>query len=89
MIPLSILTDMNDVFNALFFGTGSWLGILLMLMFIVGLTMAWKYVGLLMLPIAIIFGTVYLTNGLGWHGLIMFLTAIFILIYVGMQSKRG
>lgn len=89
MIVLDVLADMNSVFNALFFGEGSWLGLMIMLIFIVGLTMTWKYTGVLMLIPTGILATLYLTNGLGWHGFIMIGTEIFLLIYVGMQSKRG
>jgi hypothetical protein len=43
-----------------------------------------------MLPVAILFGTEYLTNGLGWDALIMFLTGIFILVYYIMnRGKKG
>jgi len=87
-ILLSVLTDMNEVATALFFGGFSWLGLLIMLMFIVGLTMAWKYMGLLMLVPTVIFATVYFTNGLGWHGFVMLLTGIFILVHVGMEGKK-
>lgn len=88
MIVLDVLADMNSVFEALFFGDGSWLGLLLMLMFIVGLTMAWKHVGVLMMLVAGMFGVVYLTEGLGLHGVIMIITAIFILIHVTMESRK-
>lgn len=89
MIVLTVLSDMNSVFDALFFGNGSWLGILLIIMFSVGLTFAFKYVGLLMLPVTFFMAIEYFNEALGWHGLIMILTSIFVIIHVAIESKRG
>ena len=74
-----VFTAMDDFFTSLFYGTGSWLGLLLILSLVVGLTFAWKYMGLVMLPVTVLFGITYFSNNLGWHGLIMVFTAIFIL----------
>jgi hypothetical protein len=88
MILLTVLSDMNEVFTAFFFGNGHWLGLILMISLILGLVMAFKYSVVLMLPVAIVFGTEYLTNGLGWDALIMFLTGIFILVYFVMNRGK-
>lgn len=84
-----ILSAISDVFTELFTGTGSWLGLLLLLTFIIGITFAWKYGGLLMLPVSIFLGMYYFDNALGWHGLIMILSAIFTLASVINTARKG
>jgi hypothetical protein len=82
------MTGMDDVFTSLFFGTGAWLGLLIIIAFVVGITFMWKYTGLVMLPVAVIFGTVYLDNSLGWHALIMFLVSIFIMWKISEDARK-
>jgi len=74
-----VTTMFNDLFTALFYGSGSWFGLLLVELVIFILVMIYPKSGLLMLPITIFWGISYLDNDLGWHGLIMFLTSVFIM----------
>ena len=83
------MSAIDDVFTALFYGTGSWLGLLLFITLILGITFAWKYGGLLMMPVSIFLGLLYLDNSLGWHGLIMVLVAIFIVGSLVYENKKG
>jgi hypothetical protein len=82
------MTAIDDVFTALFVGTGSWLGLLLFITLILGITFAWKYGGLLMMPVSIFLSIYYLDNSLGWHGLIMVLVAIFIVSSMVYETKK-
>jgi hypothetical protein len=75
------LTAIDDVFTSLLYGVGSWFGLLLMLTLIIALMLKWKESLVLLLPVTMLLGLNYMTNGLGWHSLIMFLTAIFLLFY--------
>lgn len=84
-----VLSAIADVFTELFTGTGSWLGLLLLLTFIIGLSMMVKYGGLLTLPISVFLAMYYFNAALGWHGLIMMLTAIFVLGNTVIKSKGG
>ena len=77
----------DEAFEALFFGSGSWLGILLFLSILIGLLLKWKYTGVLILPITIFLGIEYLTYDMGWEAIIMFLTSIFTLIYMMKGAK--
>jgi len=83
------MSAIDDVFTALFFGTGSWLGLLLFITLILGVTFAWKYGGLLMMPVSVFLAINYLDNDLGWHGLIMVLVAIFIIGSMVYAEKKG
>lgn len=76
------MSEIAEVFTELFFGTGSWLGILLLLSIIIALTIKIKWGGVITLPIIIFLGIDYITNDLFWNGLIMFFSAIFILITI-------
>jgi hypothetical protein len=79
----------DEVFNSLFYGAGSWLGLILMLILMIGLTLKWRNASVIMMPMSVMLGINYLNNNLGWHALIMFLTAIFILIEYSHQRGRG
>jgi len=87
LLTLIVYTSLIfDAFNALFYGEGSWLGLLLMIALIVGLVSKWKLAGGLFIPVSIFMGINYFNHDLGWHGLIMFLVAIFVLIYMAFDS---
>jgi len=76
------MSDISLVFTELFYGAGSWLGLLILLSIIVALTMKAKYAGVLMLPVTIFLGINYITydTPLLWNGIIMFFASLFILI---------
>ena len=78
----------DEAFTALFFGTGSWLGILLFLSIIIGLLLKWKYTGALLLPITIFLALEYLAQDMAWESIIMFFTSVFIMIYMMKEAKR-
>jgi len=80
------MSILDEAFESLFFGAGSWLGLLLFLIIITGLLFKWKYMGILLLPITIFLGIEYLSQGLKWQSIIMFLSSIFILFY--LTTKR-
>jgi len=76
----------NDVavaFQELFYGEGIWLGILLILAIVIGLTMKNKYATVLCLPVTVFMGINYLQNGTGnqlWGAIIMFCATIFLVV---------
>ena len=78
----------EEVFTELFFGAGSWLGLLLLLSLILGLLFKNRYIGALMLPVSIFLGINYLNYNLGWHAIIMFFTSIFILVFMIKNWRR-
>lgn len=84
-----VTTAVNQALEALFFGSGSWLGLLLMLGFCFGLQMGFRYLGALLIPIMILFGLEYIANGLGWHALIMFFGAIIVMLIMSKQFQGG
>jgi len=75
----------DDFFISLLFGQGAWLGVLIILMFVVALMLAWKYSGVLLIPVTIFLGIAYLGEDLFWHSIIMFLSAVFIMFYMAKQ----
>lgn len=67
----------------LFYGSGSWLGLLILMVFIVSLCLAQRYWGLLMLPVTVYLGIDYLVYPtLMWNAIIMFITSVFVIINV-------
>jgi hypothetical protein len=83
---MSSLVD--DLFTNILYGAASWFGILIFLSLIIGLLFKWKESIVLLLPVSVLIGLNYMTNGLGWHALIMFLTAIFLLFY-GLNEVKN
>lgn len=77
-----------EFFDELLYGTGSWIGITLMLAIFLAMLVKWKYSGVLFLPITILMGIDYLNQDLDWQAIIMFLSSIFILLYLIKDLKR-
>ncbi len=75
-------------FQELFYGSGAWLGILLLLSIIIGLSLKEKYAAVMMLPVCIFLGIDYITNDLLWNALIMFFSSIFIVFNLA-RNKKG
>lgn len=67
-------------FQELFYGSGAWLGLLLLLILLILLSLKVKFANLLTVPITIFLGIEYLSNDLMWHGFIMFLSSIFLIL---------
>lgn len=79
---------MSAIFTELFYGAGAWLGLLLYLAIIIGLTLKTKYAGVLMLPVSIFLGISYLSYpALTWNAVIMFFSAIFIVANLAKNRK--
>ena len=78
----------DEAFESLFFGSGSWLGLMLLLILALTMLLKWRPSGVLFMPIMIFLGIDYLTNNLGWEALIMFFSSIFILLYMVKGFKR-
>lgn len=86
-IYTTMLEAVNGAFEALLFGSGSWLGILLLVSIIVALLLKWPYIGALLLPVTIFVGIEYVGKDLAWHSIIMFLTGIFTLFYMAKELR--
>lgn len=82
------MTAIDEVFNALFFGSGSWLGLLLFLMLIVGLAITKREMGVIMFPVALLLGLEYLSHDLGWHALMMFIAAA-VVAFIVLENKKN
>lgn len=82
------MSDIDEVFTSLFFGGGAWLGLMLFVVLMIGLTYKAKELGILMFPISILLGIEYLDAGLGWHSFIMFCTTLFIVFFIVKESKE-
>lgn len=75
------MSGITIAFQELFYGSGAWLGLLLMLALILVMTRVTKYSGLLMLPVCVFLAIDYLSYpALMWNAIIMFFASAFILI---------
>jgi hypothetical protein len=73
-----MLADWNDLFTALLFGNGAWLGFLIFEVLIIVLSFKWKYAGIIMIFTSVFLSFSYFDNALGWQGLGMLLNVVFI-----------
>jgi len=77
--------NFQDFFFELLYGSGSWFGVVLLLAFIIGLLTRWKYSGVLLLPVTIFLAIDYLKNDLAWQSIIMFVSSVFIIVYMAKK----
>jgi hypothetical protein len=83
------LTVISVVFSELFYGSGSWLGLLLYLSIIIGLMRVSKEASLIMLPVSVFLAIDYFGRaGFVWYGIIMTCVCIFIVLSI-MGNKKG
>lgn len=73
--------------NSLFFtdGATSYLGLIIFSLLLSGIALKNKNFVVLSMPIMVLLTFEYFSNGLGWHGIIMLLNVVFIMV----QSIRG
>jgi Na+(H+)/acetate symporter ActP len=81
------MTVIALAFNELFYGAGSWLGLLLLIAMVTGISAKVKYGGVLMFPVCLFLGMNYLTYNLMWNALIMFFLAVFIAIMTALHKE--
>ena len=78
-------------FEELFYGSGMWLGLLLLLSIIIALALKNKYASVLTIPITLFLGIDYITNAETtshyWGALIMFFTTV--LVMFQLARKRN
>ena len=74
--------EFTEFFTELFYGSGSWLGLIILIILCLGMLLKWKYSGALFLPIMLFLGIDYLSHNLGWNALIMFFSSVFTVLYM-------
>ncbi len=81
------MSEASEIFHELMFGEGSWLGLILLLGLCLVMTYTFKRSGVVFFPITTLLGIAYLTEGLGWHSLIMFIATAFILLNLAKELR--
>jgi len=82
----------EEIFNELFFGSGGWLGLLLLLTIIVLLGIKSKVLAVLFIPLSIFLGITYLQNvdpssNLMWGGILMFLATVLLTVRLAKDDS--
>lgn len=81
ILPIIVMVgEFADFFTQLFFGTGAWLGLLILVMFFLLMRVVNKYSVIVAFPVCLLIGFEYLTLNLGWQCLIIWLASVVILI---------
>ena len=81
------MSEIETFFETLFFGTGSVLGLLLILAICASITASWKYGGAIVFVPLILMGFKYLDNSLPYYAVTMFFASVFVLFYMVKQLK--
>ncbi len=86
-------TEIAAAFSELFYGSGCWLGILLLETIIWSLALKKDWAGVVGIIVSVFMGINYLTNttvntNQVWLALIMFFTAIFLMINLVRNEKK-
>lgn len=77
------MSGIEDVFKELLFGSGAWLGLIIILVLIIGASERSKYAGACFIPVSLFIGIMYFDNvavneNFMWAGVIMFIATILI-----------
>ena len=91
VLPLGS-TFWNEAFEALFFGSGAWLGILLFVTVVFLLSALNKWANVLCIPLSIFIGIWYLdnlevSNNMMWGAICMLLSPVFLTVM--LAEKKG
>ncbi len=86
-------SEVAAAFNELFYGSGAWLGILILELIIISGSLKSKWASVLFLPITVFMGIDYLDNvtvntNQVWLAVIMFFTAIFLVFNLVHGDKK-
>lgn len=88
MIFLSAMSDaVNAALEALLYGAGSWLSLLLILGIMVAILVKWEYTSAFLMPAAVFMAITYWDKSLFWQGILLMLFAVFQLFYL-IQTVR-
>ena len=88
-----LLNAVDQAFESLFYGTGSWLGILLIIILTLGIVLKWAYAGALVLPVIIWMSYDYYQKiqeggGYHWHFIVLLVLATFIIFYMAEYNYK-
>jgi hypothetical protein len=76
-----------EFFTELMFGSGSWIGLVLIIVLLLVITGINRYGGIIAMPIAILVGVEYGQHNLGWHAVILIVEGIFT-FYLGIKGAE-
>ena len=79
----------DQAFESLFYGAGSWLGLLLFVVLIISISSKVKYSGAILLPVSVFMFLNYTEHELFWHGIVIIFAGIYAIIMTGLQAKGG
>ena len=76
-----------EFFNELLFGSGSWLGLIILCILFFILASLHKFAGIIPMSIGIFLSIEYATRNLGWHAILIMLASTFAL-YLGFEKGK-
>jgi hypothetical protein len=74
------MSEIATAFNELFYGSGMWLGLLLLISIIIVISLKTKYAGIIMFPATVFLAINYFTELFLWGGVLMLLTGTFVIL---------
>ena len=73
------MSEIELAFDELFYGSGMWLGLLLLIAIVIAISLKTKYAGIITLPATVFIAINYFTEEFYWGGILMLLTGVFVI----------
>lgn len=80
--------EWQQFFFEILYGSGSWIGLLLIVALFVIITASHKYSAVIVMPISVFVMVNYLQQDLGWHGIVIFIVGILLFLSRGKELKK-
>ena len=87
------MTAISDVFNELLYGSGAWIGLVILLVLCIGGSFAFKYGGTIFGIVLIFLGLLYLENvavndNFLWSVVLCWISALYCFFHVATEVKK-
>jgi hypothetical protein len=82
------MTAIDDVFNAIFYGSGAPLGLLIIITFLIGIMLAHKYLGIFSFALSGFMALQYITQNMPLYTVVMSFFSVFNIFYLAREFRR-
>jgi hypothetical protein len=80
--------EFQEFFQEVLFGSGSWIGLILIISLLLIIATINRYSSIIVLPISILLSIQYMQNNLGWHAILIALVGIIIMMADIVRAKK-
>lgn len=77
-----------EFFNELMFGSGNWIGLIIIAVILLIMAGLHRWGGIIAMPIGILVGLEYASHNLGWHAILLIFEGILVM-FLSIQKVKG